>query len=76
MMDPHDRELAVLGEQMKNEAHARRNMKMVVDAHDAELVELRGEVASLRTTMRTALSVVAVVVAVFAWLIELALRVS
>jgi len=73
-MTPHDRELATLAEKLKHETHQRRNMKMVLDAHDAELGELRGEIAQLRTKIRTTLAVLAGVVAVFAWLIEHALR--
>lgn len=71
---PHDRELGSLSAQLASEIHQRRNMRMILDGLVTEVIELRGEVDRLRTMLRTTLSVLAVVVAVFAWLIELALR--
>jgi len=73
-MTPHDRELGSLSAQLASEIHQRRNMRMILDGIVTELVELRGEVDRLRVTIRTTLAVLAVVVAVFAWLIEIALR--
>ncbi len=73
-MTPHDRELGSLTEQLKSEIHARRNMRMIIDGIIVDLIEVRGEVIRLRTTIRTTLSVLAVILAVFAWLIEIALR--
>ena len=73
-MTPHDRELGSLNAQLASEIHARRNMKMVIDHLNTEIVELRVEVDRLKTTIRTTVAVVAAVAAASAWLVEIALR--
>jgi hypothetical protein len=73
-MTPYDRELGSLSAKLASEIHARRNMRMIQDGLVTELIAVRTELNRLRTVIRTTLSVLAVAVAVLAWLAEMALQ--
>jgi hypothetical protein len=63
---------------LENIAHKQRGMTMILESvvEEAHLTKeaiatLTAEIARQRTVLRTALSVLAIIVAAFAWLVEL-----
>lgn len=51
--------------------HSQKNLRMVLDSVVEDYHHLREEVARLRVMLRTTLTVLAVVVAALAWIVEL-----
>jgi chromosome segregation ATPase len=70
-MSPNEREWGTITTKLEQLAHKQRNMRMMLDAIQEDQHELRAEIAKLRVTLRTALAVLGVIVAGFAWVVEL-----
>ncbi len=70
-MSPSEREMGTIVTKVEQIDHKQRNIRMILDAVIEDQHDLQSEIANLRVTLRTALSVIAVVVAGLAWAVEL-----
>ena len=75
-MSPSEREMGTIMTKVEQIDHKQRNIRMILDALQADQHELKAEIANLRVTLRTALSVIAVVVAGLAWAVELGVSIE
>ena len=73
-MSPNEREWGALETKLEQVIHTQRNMKMIIDLLSNECKSLEADVARIKIMMRTTISVVAVILALFAWIVEMIVR--
>ena len=73
-MSPNEREWGALETKLEQSIHTQRNMRMIINSLSDDCKSLEADVARIKIMMRTTISVVAVILASLAWLVEMIYR--